>query len=95
MTVVRVEPVVKVKSVIVLYLVHTCGLEQVVAMVHQCAERVERAHHLLHVGDDGLVVVLGQTGHEVLGYLVVGGKLHLLGVYQHKLQFIGVLLVEQ
>ena len=89
------EPQLVVDKLIVIFvnLPYLRLLQQVVAMVHELTERVERAHHLLHVGDDRLILVLRQGGHVVGRNLIVDAELHLLRVDQYELQLIRVLLI--
>ena len=70
-------------------------LQQVVSVVHQLAERVQRANHFRHIRDDGLFFscVVGNLCHEVVHDGCIDGELHLLGVYQHELQLVGMLLI--
>ena len=79
--------------VIFLDVARSCQFQQVVAMVHECAEALERAHHLGHVGNDRLVVVV-HLRHEVVGYGGIDAELNLLRVDEHKLQLVGMLLVQ-
>ena len=79
--------------VVFVYLLHVGQFEHVVAVIHELAQRVERSHHLLHVGDDRLVLILRQRGHIVGGYLVVDAELHLLWVHEYELQLVWMLLV--
>ena len=81
-------------AVVFLDVARTGFLQQVVAGVHQHAKALQRANHLRHIGDDGLVVIVHRS-HEMVGDGGVDVELHLLRVYQHKLQLVGVLLVEQ
>ena len=89
-----VELMAQILVVVFLQIACSCHFQQVVAVVHKGAEALERAHHLGHVGNDGLVVVVNLC-HEVVGYWGVDAELHLLRVDEHKLQLVGVLLVEQ
>ena len=76
------------------YLTHTGFAQQVVALVHLYAERVECAHHFLHVGDNGLIAV-GQFCQVVSFYFVVERELNLFGVYHDKFQLRRVLLEQE
>ncbi len=80
---------------VVLLEVATLGvLEQFVALVHLQAKRLDGAHHLAGVGDDGFFAV-GQLGEVVALDVIEERQLDLLGVDQYKLQLTGVLFVEQ
>ena len=70
-------------------------LQQVVSVVHQFAERVQRANHLRHIRNDGFFLsgVVGNLGHEVVYDGCIDGEFHLLGVDQHELQLVGMLLI--
>ena len=81
-------------GVVLLDVAHLGLFQQVVAVVHELAQALERLHHLCNVGDDGVVAV-GYHGQEMLLDGCVDGELHLLGVDHDKLQFGRVLLVEQ
>ena len=94
MPVLGVELTVDKLVVVLRNLAHLRNLQQVVALIHLDAERVERAHHLLHVSDDGLLAVR-QLGQVVPLDLAVERQLHLLGVDHHKLQLRRMFLVEQ
>ena len=72
-------------------------LQQIIALVHLYAQRLQGLHHLVHIGDDRLVGIL-RTLHlcqEMLHYGVVQTELHLLGIHHHQLQFSGMLLVQK
>ena len=94
MTLSHVELMVNEFLVVFLNLLHLSHLQHVIAMIHELTERVERAHHLIYIGDDRLVVILRKCSHEVRSNLIVDRKLHLLRVYEHKLKFVWMLLVE-
>ena len=69
--------------------------EQVVAVVHQHAERAQRAHHLRYVGDNRVFFVLGQRGHIVLRDGRVEAEFHHFRIHEHEFQLVRVLFVEQ
>ena len=79
--------------VVLINLLHIRHLQQVVAMIHQLTERVERTHNLLHVRDNRLILILRETGHIVRSNLVVDTEFHLLRVHEHKLQLVRMLLI--
>ena len=93
MTLRQVEFVVDELLVVLLHIAGTGHFQQVVTRVHEFAERVESAHHFRNIGDDGLFFVLGQRGHEVAGQWSIDAELHFLRVYEHELQFVGMLLI--
>ena len=67
--------------------------QQVITLVHQLTEGVQRAHHLRHIGDDGIGIVVGHLRQEVVDERVVDRELHLLRVYKYDLQFSRMFLV--
>ena len=83
---------VQVFAVILLDVACSSHLQKVVAGVHELAETVERTHHLLHVGDDRFVIIRHHS-HEMVGDGRIHAELNLLGVDEHKLQFIRVFLI--
>ena len=83
------------QELLVILLDVTCAdlFQQVITFIHQLTERVQCAHHLRHVGDDGIGIVIGHLRQEVVDEWVVDRELHLFRVYKHNLQFCGVLLI--
>ena len=94
MTLGEVELVVDELLVIFFNVTRASHLQKVIARVHELAEGVQRSHHLRHIGNDRLFLVLGKRCHEVVGEGRVDAEFNLLRVYQHELQLIGMLLVE-
>ena len=80
--------------VVLLDIAHGCGLEQVIAVVHQLAQRAESIDHPLGIGDDGLLSVR-KLGQIMLLQWRIERKLHLLRVHQHELEFRRMLLIKQ
>ena len=64
-------------------------------MVHQLAKTLERLHNFGDIGDDGVGIVVGNLGQEMLLDGGVNGEFHFLGVDHHELQFRRVLFVKQ
>ena len=93
MSVLRIELAVLEFLVVFLDVARSRYLQQVVACVHLLAQRVERAHHLGHVGDDGFGSLVGHHCEEVLFERSIDRELHLLGVNEHYLQFCRMLLI--
>ena len=94
MSLLRIEAMIE--ELVVIFLNVSCSgeFQQVVAMVHERAKTLQRAHHLCYVGDDGFVIVV-HLRHEVIGNGRVDAELHLLRVDKHQLQLVRMLLVEQ
>ena len=84
---------VEVFLVVLLYVSGTSLLEQHVAVVHESAQTIESLYHLARIGDNRFVVVLLESGHEMVGDGVVHAELHFLRVYQYELHLVGMLLV--
>ena len=95
MTVGKAELTVHEFLVVFLDVTRTGHLQQVVAVVHQFAEGVERADYLGHIGDDSFLVarIVGNLRHEVVHDGGIDGEFHLLGVNEHEFQLVGVLLI--
>ena len=93
-TVLRIQLAVDKLRVIFLDVTASRVLQELVTVVHFHTQRVQRLHHLRHVGDDGILSV-GQLGQEVTLNRRVDGKFHLLRVNNDELQLTGVFLVEQ
>ena len=95
MAVVRVK--MSAEEFLVIFLDIACSgfLQEVVAAVHESAQSFQGLDNHLSVGDDRLVYGLVYGCHEVVGYGGIYAELHLLRVNEHKLQLVGVLLVEQ
>ena len=74
-----------------------CDFQQVVALVHLHAQGFKRLHHLVHIGDDGLVGLLCALHlcQEVLDQGIVQAELHLLGIHHYQFELCGMLLVEK
>ena len=70
------------------------GFEEVVALVHLNAQGVERAHHFLHIGDDG-VLRIGELGQIMALNAVVKRQFHLLRVDHDEFQLRRMLAVKQ
>ena len=79
--------------VILLDIMGTGNLQQVVTRIHLLTERVQRTHHLRHVGDDRIGILVGHLGQEVVGDGLIETELHLLRVHKHDLQLCRVLLI--
>ena len=95
MSVGELQLVVNELIVILIDLLHLRLLQQIIAVIHQLAERIERTHHLLHIGNDRLLLILGKGCHVMRRDSAIHAELHLLRVDQHKLQLIWVLLIEK
>ena len=95
MAVVRIELTRLEFGVVLLDVAHLGLLQQVVAVVHELAEAFERLHHLGHIGDDGVLVVVGYLGQEMVLDGGIDGELHLFGVDHHEFQLGRMFLVEQ
>ena len=95
MSVLRIQLAVNELLVILLDIARLGHLQQVVAGIHLLAQRVQRAHHLGDVCDDGIRLLVWYLGQEVLLNSGIDAELHLLRVYQHYLQFCRMLLVEE
>ena len=78
--------------VILLDVAHMGSFQQVVAGIHLHTERVQRLHHLGHVGDDGIFAI-GQFGKEMVFDHRIDAEFHFLGVDKHELQFSRMLLI--
>ena len=70
------------KRIILLDVAHFGLLEQVVAVVHELTQALERLHHLGHVGDDGVFVLIGNLGQEVPFDGCIDGELHPIKVLE-------------
>ena len=85
-------------DVLIIVLVNLLDLrafQQVIAMVHQFTQRVQRAYNLLHIGDNGFVFVLRKRSHIMWSNLVIDAELDFFRVNENEFQFIGVFLIEQ
>ena len=94
-TVGQAELMVHVLMVILLNIARTSHLQQIVAVVHQFTEGVERTDHLGNVRDDSLLIAgfIGNLGHEVVHDRRIDGEFHLLWVNKHELQLVGMFLI--
>ena len=80
---------------VVLFNVSAHGVfQQLIAVVHFNAERVERVDYLGIVGNDGLFSI-GQFGQIVPLNFIVNIQFNFFGIDQNKLDFSGVFFVEQ
>ena len=69
------------------------NLQQVVAGVHLLTERIQRAHHLRHISDDRVGILIWHLCKEVVGDGLVKTEFHLLWVDEYDLQLGGMLLI--
>ena len=94
MTIFRVELTGREFGIIFLDVSRLGTLEQVVSVIHQLAEALERLDHLSDVGDDGIVAIRDSC-KEMVFYGRIDTELHLLGVDHDEFQLRRVFLIEQ
>ena len=80
--------------VILLDRAHRCKLQQLIAVIHLHTERLERTHHFVDIGNDGLIFAIKLRKEVFLEY-AIEAELDHLGVYHHELEVCRVHLVKQ
>ena len=91
----QIEPVIDKLFVIFFDIAGACHFQQIIASVHQFAQRVECTHHLGDIGNDGFIFILRQCGHKMTCYRRINTEFYLFRIDQNELHLIGMLLVKQ
>ena len=94
MSLFRIQAAVDKLLVVFFDITHMRSFQQVVTGVHFDTDRVQSLYNLGNIRYNGILTV-GQLGKEMMFYHRIDAELHFLRVHQHKLQFRGMLLIEQ
>ena len=80
--------------VILLNIPCTSDLQHIIAMVHECTERLQCSHHLCNISDDRALIFINSS-HEMISNRTVNRELHLLRVNEHNLQLVRMLFIKE